>query len=64
MKIRDRIMVYLPLVVAGAAVGVLGVYSLQMRWPSKILVYVSNGVILFTGFIPSEKIKSYMGVKM
>ena len=57
MKICDRIMVCLPAAMAGAAVGMLGVYSLEMPWPSRILVYISNGVILFTGFILSEKIE-------
>jgi hypothetical protein len=57
VKICDRIMVCLPAAMAGAAVGILGVYSLEMDWPSKILVYISNGVILFTGFILSEKIE-------
>lgn len=64
MKIRDRIVVYLPIAVAGATVGILGVYSIEMNWLSKIFVYIFNGVILLTGFVVSEKIKSYMKVKM
>lgn len=63
MKIRDRIVVYLPIAVAGATIGILGVYSIEMNWLSKILVYIFNGVILFTGFVVSEKIKSCMKVK-
>ncbi len=63
MKIRDRIVVYLPIAVAGATVGILGVYSIEMNWLSKILVCIFNGVILLTGFIVSEKIKRYMKVK-
>jgi len=50
--------------VAGTTVGILGVYSIEMSWLSKILVYMFNGVILFTGVIVSERIKSYMKVKM
>jgi hypothetical protein len=64
MKIRDRIVVYLPIAVAGATVAILGVYSMEMNWLSKIVVYIFNGVILLTGFIVSEKIKRYMKVKM
>jgi len=64
MEIRDRILVYLPMAVAGTTVGILGVYSIEMSWLSKILVYMFNGVILFTGVIVSERIKSYMKVKM
>ena len=37
MKIRDRIVVYLPIAVAGATIGILGVYSIEMNWISKIL---------------------------
>jgi len=62
-KIRDCIVVYLPIAVAGATIGILGVYSIEMNWLSKILVYIFNGVILFTGFVVSEKIKSCMKVK-
>ena len=63
MEIRDRIGVYLPIAVAGATIGILGVYSIEMNWLSKILVYIFNGVILLTGFVVSEKIKSCMKVK-
>ncbi|MBA7468575.1 hypothetical protein ES707_03826 [subsurface metagenome] len=58
MKIHDRIVVYLPIAVAGATIGILAVYSIEMNWLSKILVYIFNGVILFTGFVVSKKIKS------
>jgi len=63
MEIRDRIVVYLSIAVAGATIGILGVYSIEMNWLSKILVYIFNGVILLTGFVVSEKIKSCMKVK-
>ena len=61
MKIRDRIVVYSPIAMAGAIMGILGVYSIEMNWVSKILVYIFDGIILFTGFIVSEKIKRAIG---
>ena len=57
MRIRGRIVVYLPIAVAGVTVGILGVYSIEMNWLSKILIYTFAGAILLTGFIVSEKIK-------
>ena len=63
MNFRHSIVVYLPMAVAGATIGILGVYSIEMNWLSKILVYIFNGVIVLTGFVVSEKIKSYMKVK-
>lgn len=64
MRMRGRIMVYLPIAIAGVIVGILVVYSIEMNWLSKIIVYIFNGVILLTGFVVSEKIKRYMKVKM
>jgi len=49
--------VYLPIAVAGALMGILGVYSIEMNWYQKILVYIFGGAILLTGFIISQKIK-------
>ena len=57
MKVYDHMLVYLPIAVAGAIVGVLAVYSIEMSWYQRIFVYVFGGVILLTGFIMSEKIK-------
>jgi len=55
--------VYLPIAVAGTLMGILGVYSIEMIWYQKILVYIFGGAILLTGFIISKKIKSYREVK-
>jgi uncharacterized membrane protein YfcA len=49
--------VYLPIAVAGAIMGILGVYSIEMNWYQKILVYIFGGAILLTGFVMSQKIK-------
>ena len=63
MKIRHSIMVYLPIAVAGAIMGILGVYSIEINWYQKIFVYIFGGAILLTSFIISEKIRSYREVK-
>ena len=63
MKIRHSIMVYLPIAVAGAIMGILGVYSIEINWYQKIFVYIFSGAILLTSFIISEKIRSYREVK-
>jgi len=57
MNFRHSIVVYLPIAVAGALMGILGVYSIEMNWYQKILVYIFGGAILLTGFIISQKIK-------
>jgi len=63
MNFRHNIPVYLPIAVAGAIMGILGVYSIEMNWYQKTLVYIFGGAILLTGFIISEKIKSYREAK-
>lgn len=63
MNFRHSIVVYLPIAVAGAIMGILGVYSIEMNCYQKILVYIFGGAILFTSFIISEKIKSYREAK-
>lgn len=63
MKFRHSIVVYLPIAVAGALMGILGVYSIEMNWYQKILVYIFGGAILLTSFIISQKIKNYREVK-
>ena len=57
MNFRHSIVVYLPIAVAGAIIGILGVYSIEMNWYQKILVYTFGGAILLTGFVISQKIK-------
>jgi len=57
MNFRHSIVVYLPIAVAGAIMGILGVYSIEMNWYQKILVYIFGGAILLTGFVISQKIK-------
>ena len=59
MNFRHSIVVYLPIAVAGALMGILGVYSIAMIWYQKILVYIFGGAILLSSFIISKKIKSY-----
>ena len=63
MNFRHSIVVYLPIAVAGALMGILGVYSIAMIWYRKILVCIFGGAILLTSFIISEKIKSYREAK-
>jgi MFS family permease len=53
---------YLPIAVAGAIMGILGVYFIEMNWHQKIIVYIFGGAVLVTGFMISEKIKSYREV--
>jgi len=57
MNFRYNILVYLPIAVAGAIMGILGVYSIEMNWYQKILVYILGGAILLAGFVISQKIK-------
>jgi len=57
MKIRDRIVVYLPIATAGAIVGISAVYTTGIIWYQKILVGIFDGAILLTGFVISQKIK-------
>lgn len=57
MKIRDYVVVYLPIAVACAVVGISAVYTIEMILYQKILVWMFDGVILFTGCVISERIK-------
>jgi len=57
MNFRHSIVVYLPIAVAGAIVGISGVYTIEMIWYQKILAWIFDGVILLTGFIISQNIK-------